>query len=111
MNDRALRNIVTGLGGKSEGVPRESGFEITAASEIMAVLCLAENVADLKTRLARIVVGSNKDNEPVTAGELNATGALATLLKDALRPNLVQTIEGTPGHPARRPVRQHRPRL
>ena len=96
MNDRALRNVLTGLGGKSEGVPRETGFEITAASEIMAVLCLAENVADLKTRLARIVVGANKDNEPVTAGDLNAPGALAVLLKDALRPNLVQTIEGTP---------------
>ncbi len=96
MNDRALRNVLTGLGGKSEGVPRETGFEITAASEIMAVLCLAENVADLKTRLARIVVGTNTNNEPVMAGELNATGALAVLLKDALRPNLVQTIEGTP---------------
>lgn len=96
MNDRALRNIITGLGGKSEGVPRESGFEITAASEVMAVLCLAEGIEDLKTRLARIVIGTDRNNEPVTAGQLGATGALVALLKDALQPNLVQTIEGTP---------------
>lgn len=96
MNDRALRNILTGLGGKSEGVPRETGFEITAASEVMAVLCLAENIDNLKTRLARIVVGTDKNNEPVTAGQLNAAGAMATLLRDALRPNLVQTLENTP---------------
>ncbi len=96
MNDRALRNVLTGLGGKSEGVPRETGFEITAASEIMALLCLAENVADLKARLARIVIGTDTHNEPVTAGQIGGTGALAALLKDALKPNLVQTIEGTP---------------
>jgi len=96
MNDRALRNILTGLGGKSEGVPRETGFEITAASEVMAVLCLAENMADLKARLSRIVVGTDRNNEPVTAGQLEVVGALAALLTDALRPNLVQTLEGTP---------------
>ncbi len=96
MNDRALRDIVTGLGGKSEGVPRETGFEITAASEVMAVLCLAESVDDLKARLGRIVVGTNRVNEPVTADQLGATGAMAVLLKDALQPNLVQTLEGTP---------------
>ncbi|MDX1932784.1 MAG: formate--tetrahydrofolate ligase [Capsulimonadales bacterium] len=96
MNDRALRDILTGLGGKSEGVPRETGFEITAASEVMAVLCLSEGIADLKERLRRIVVGTNTENEPVTAGELQAVGAMTALLKDALMPNLVQTIEGTP---------------
>jgi Formyltetrahydrofolate synthetase len=96
MNDRALRDIITGLGGKGEGVPRETGFEITAASEIMAVLCLAEGMEDLKTRLARIVIGADRNNEPVTAGQLGVTGALAALLRDALMPNLVQTLEGTP---------------
>ncbi len=94
MNDRALRNLITGLGGKSEGIPRETGFEITAASEVMAVFCLAESIADLKTRLGRIVIGTNTSNEPVTAGELGAVGAMTALLKDALMPNLVQTIEG-----------------
>jgi formate--tetrahydrofolate ligase len=96
MNDRALRDILTGLGGKSEGVPRETGFEITAASEVMALFCLAEGLDDLKTRLARIVIGTDTNNEPVTAGQVGAVGAMATLLKDALKPNLVQTIEGTP---------------
>jgi formate--tetrahydrofolate ligase len=96
MNDRALRNIITGLGGKSEGVPRETGFEITAASEIMALFCLAESLDDLKTRIDRIVIGSDTKNEPVTAGQLGITGALVALLKDAIKPNLVQTIEGTP---------------
>ena len=96
MNDRALRNLITGLGGKSEGIPRETGFEITAASEIMAILCLSENLEDLKIRLARIVIGSNTDNEPVTAGELGAVGAMTALLKDALLPNLVQTLEHNP---------------
>ena len=96
MNDRALRNLVIGLGGKSEGVPRESGFEITAASEIMATLCLSENLDDLKMRLGRIVIGTNANNEPVTAQDLGAVGAMAALLKDALQPNLVQTLEGTP---------------
>src|SRR5204863_1461672 len=88
MNDRALRNVITGLGGKHEGVPRETGFEITAASEVMAVLCLAEGLDDLKARLARMVIGTNTQNEPVTAGEIGATGAMAALLRDALRPNL-----------------------
>jgi formate--tetrahydrofolate ligase len=96
MNDRALRAIITGLGGKSEGVPRETGFEITAASEVMAVLCLAEGRDDLKARLARIVIGQDTAGELVTAGALGVAGAMAALLKEALQPNLVQTIEGTP---------------
>ena len=96
MNDRALRHIVTGLGGKGEGLPRETGFEITAASEVMAVLCLANDLADLRARLARIVIGVDTSNEPVRAEQLNAHGAMAALLKDAILPNLVQTIEGTP---------------
>jgi formate--tetrahydrofolate ligase len=96
MNDRALRNVVLGLGGPVHGVPRESGFEITVASEIMAILCLATDLADLKARLARIIVGETADGRTVTAGELKVVGSLAVLLKDALRPNLVQTIEGTP---------------
>jgi formate--tetrahydrofolate ligase len=96
MNDRQLRSIVGGLGGKSNGVPREDGFDITAASEIMAVLCLSSSIADLKTRLARIIVGYTFDGKPVTAGDLQAAGAMAALLKDALKPNLVQTLEGTP---------------
>jgi formate--tetrahydrofolate ligase len=96
MNDRALRNIVIGLGGPAHGVPREAGFEITVASEIMAILCLAADLTDLKARLARIIVGENADGRMVTAGELKVVGSLAVLLKDAIRPNLVQTIEGTP---------------
>ncbi|MBR2302826.1 MAG: formate--tetrahydrofolate ligase [Clostridia bacterium] len=96
MNDRQLRNIVDGLGGKTNGVPREDGFEITVASEIMAVLCLASDIMDLKARLARIIVGYTYDDKPVTAGQLKAQGAMAALLKDALKPNLVQTLEGTP---------------
>lgn len=96
MNDRALRDIVIGLGGKSEGVPRETGFEITAASEVMAVLCLSEGVEDLHRRLARIVIGYDQRNEPVTAGQLEAVGAMVALLRDALKPNLVQTLEGNP---------------
>jgi formate--tetrahydrofolate ligase len=96
MNDRALRNIVLGLGGPAHGVPRESGFEITAASEIMAILCLATDLADLKARLGRIIVAEAADGRMVTASELKVVGALAVLLKDAIRPNLVQTIEGTP---------------
>ena len=94
MNDRALRHTMTGLGGKSEGVPRETGWEITAASEVMALLCLAEGRADLKARLGRIMVGVDKNNAPVRAAQLNAHGAMAALLKDALLPNLVQTMEG-----------------
>lgn len=96
MNDRQLRSIVDGLGGKLNGVPREDGFDITVASEIMAVLCLSSSISDLKDRLSRIIVAYNYDDEPVTCGELNAQGAMAALLKDALKPNLVQTLEGTP---------------
>ncbi|NLY35644.1 MAG: formate--tetrahydrofolate ligase, partial [Tissierellia bacterium] len=96
MNDRSLRNIVIGLGTKADGVPREDGFNITVASEIMAVLCLANSMDDLKVRLERMVVAFSRAGEPVTCGELEATGALALLLKDALKPNLVQTLENTP---------------
>ena len=96
MNDRQLRNIVDGLGVRADGVPRQDGFDITVASEVMAVLCLANDIADLKKKLASIVVAYNYDNKPVTAGDLKAQGAMAALLKDALKPNLVQTLEGTP---------------
>ncbi|HYY47610.1 MAG TPA: formate--tetrahydrofolate ligase [Thermoplasmata archaeon] len=96
MNDRQLRNIVTGLGGPKHGVPREDGFVITAASEVMAILCLAEGIADLKERLERIVVAFDRGQRPVRAGDLSVQGAAAILLKDALMPNLVQTLEGTP---------------
>ena len=96
MNDRALRDIVIGLGGRTEGIPRETGFDITAASEVMAVLCLADGIADLKARLARIVVGYRPDGTPVTAADLGAVGAMAALLHDAIKPNLVQTTEGVP---------------
>jgi len=96
MNDRALRHIVLGLGGPVNGVPRESGLDITAASEIMAILCLASDLRDLRARVARIVVGERADGTFVTAGDLNVAGALAVLLKDAIKPNLVQTLEGTP---------------
>ena len=96
MNDRQLRNIVDGLGGRMQGVPREDGFDITVASEVMAVLCLASSIPDLKERLSRIIVGYTYDDKPVTAGDLKAAGAMAALLKDALKPNLVQTLEGTP---------------
>ncbi|MBR4122987.1 MAG: formate--tetrahydrofolate ligase, partial [Clostridia bacterium] len=96
MNDRQLRFVTDGLGGKVNGVPREDGFDITVASEIMAVLCLASDIADLKERLSKIIVGYNFNDQPVTAGQLNAQGAMAALLKDAIKPNLVQTLEGTP---------------
>ena len=96
MNDRQLRNIVDGLGGRMQGVPREDGFEITVASEVMAVLCLASDITDLKARLGRIIVGYTYAGKPVTAHDLKAEGAMAALLKDALKPNLVQTLEGTP---------------
>ena len=96
MNDRQLRQIVDGLGGKVQGVPREDGFEITVASEVMAVLCLSSDITDLKKRLAKIIVGYTYDGKPVTAHDLKAEGAMAALLKDALKPNLVQTLEGTP---------------
>ncbi|MBQ1950377.1 MAG: formate--tetrahydrofolate ligase, partial [Clostridia bacterium] len=96
MNDRQLRFIVDGMGGKANGVPREDGFDITVASEIMAVLCLAGSIRDLKERLSNIIVGYTADDKPVTCGELKAAGAMTALLKDALKPNLVQTLEGTP---------------
>lgn len=96
MNDRQLRNIIGGMGGKTQGMPREDGFDITVASEIMAVFCLSKDIVDLKNRVARIIVAYNRDGNPVTAGEINAQGAVAALLKDALKPNLVQTLEGTP---------------
>lgn len=96
MNDRQLRNIVDGLGGKVNGVPREDGFDITVASEIMAVLCLSNSISDLKQRLGKIIVGYTYDDKPVTARDLKAQGAMTALLKDALKPNLVQTLEGTP---------------
>ena len=96
MNDRQLRNVVDGLGGKANGVPREDGFDITVASEIMAVLCLSSSITDLKERLSRIIVGYTYDDRPVTCGELKAAGAMTALLKDAIKPNLVQTLEGTP---------------
>ena len=96
MNDRQLRSIVDGLGGKVNGTPREDGFDITVASEIMAVLCLATSITDLKERLARMIVGYTYGDEPVTCGQLRAQGAMTALLKDAIKPNLVQTLEGTP---------------
>ncbi len=96
MNDRQLRNIVDGLGPKADGVTRQDGFDITVASEIMAVFCLASDVIDLKERVARIIVAYSRDGRPVTAGDIHAEGAVAALLKDALKPNLVQTLEGTP---------------
>ena len=96
MNDRQLRHIICGLGGKASGVPREDGFDITVASEVMAVLCLASDLADLKSRLARMVVAYTRDDKPVTAHDLKAEGAMAAVLKDAIKPNLVQTLEHTP---------------
>ena len=96
MNDRQLRFVVDGLGGKANGMPREDGFDITVASEIMAVFCLASSISDLKERLGRIIVGYSYEGNPVTAADLRAVGAMAALLKDALKPNLVQTLEGTP---------------
>lgn len=96
MNDRQLRFVVDGMGGKTNGVPREDGYDITVASEVMAVLCLASDINDLKVRLARLVVAYTREGKPVTAGDLNAQGAMAALLKDALKPNLVQTLEHTP---------------
>ena len=96
MNDRQLRNVVDGLGGKTHGVPREDGFEITVASEIMAILCLAKDIEDLKGRISDIIIGYTYDNRPIKAEEINAQGAVAALLKDAVKPNLVQTLEETP---------------
>jgi formate--tetrahydrofolate ligase len=96
LNERALRKIIIGLGGKTEGVPRESGFDITVASEVMAILCLAMDLADLKVRLARIVLAHSYDGKPVTVADIGAAGAMAALLKDAIKPNLVQTLGGVP---------------
>ena len=96
MNDRALREVIVGLGGKVNGFPRQDGFMITVASEIMAILCLADDLDDLKARISRIVIGSNLDGDPVTAGDLGVVGAMAMLLRDAVKPNLVQTLENTP---------------
>ena len=96
MNDRQLRNVVDGLGGKVNGMPREDGFDITVASEIMAVFCLATSISDLKARLSRMVIAYTYDDKPVTAGDIKAVGAMTALLKDAIKPNLVQTLEGTP---------------
>ena len=96
MNDRQLRHITNGLGGRVNGVPREDGYDITVASEVMAILCLADSVSDLKERLSKAIVGYTFDDKPVTAGDLNAQGAMAALLRDALKPNLVQTLEGAP---------------
>lgn len=96
MNDRALRNIIVGLGGTTSGVPRETGFDITAASEIMAILCLSNDLEDLKRRLGSIFIGYNFNKEPIYARDLEVEGAMATLLKEAIKPNLVQTIEGNP---------------
>ena len=96
MNDRQLRRITDGLGGRVNGVPREDGYDITVASEVMAILCLADSIDDLKERLSRIIVGYTFNDEPVTAGDLKAQGAMAALLRDALKPNMVQTLEGTP---------------
>ena len=96
MNDRVLRNIVVGLGRKTDGMVREDHFVITVASEIMAILCLADDLADLKKRLGRIIVAYNFNGDPVTADDLQATGAMTALLKDAIKPNLIQTLEHTP---------------
>src|SRR5260370_17737981 len=102
VNDRALRNIIIGLGAKGDGVPRQSGFDITAASEVMAVLALATSVSDLRARLGRIVVGYTSGGEPVTAEQLHPAGAMAVMLREALMPNLLQTLKNTPVlfHPA-----------
>jgi len=96
MNDRQLRNMVNGMGGKGNGVPREDGFDITVASEVMAAFCLSSTLSDLKERISRMVIGYTRDDKPITAGDLKAAGALTALLKDAIKPNLVQTLEGTP---------------
>lgn len=110
LNDRALREVRIGLGGKANGIPRTDGFNISVASEIMAILCLAEDLADLKSRLNQIVIGETSDGTPVYARDLNAAGAMAAILKDAVLPNLVQTLEHTPAFVHGGPVRQHRPR-
>jgi formate--tetrahydrofolate ligase len=111
MNDRELRSIVVGLGGKAHGVPRQDGFDITVASEVMAILCLADSLKDLKERLAKIIVAYSYAGEAITAGMLKAQGAMAALLRDAVKPNLVQTIENVPAIISRGTLRQYRSRL
>ncbi len=111
LNDRALRNVVIGLGGPVQGVPREDGFDITVASEIMAVFCLATDIQDLKARLSRIVVAYNFANQPVTVKDLGVEGALTLLLKDALKPNLVQTLEKYTSYHSWRTICEYRSRL
>jgi formate--tetrahydrofolate ligase len=96
VNDRVLRNIVIGLGSKADGTPRQSGFDITAASEVMAVLALSTSLADMRSRLGRIVIGHNRDGQPVTAEALKAAGAMTVIMREAIKPNLLQTLEGTP---------------
>ncbi|HBT79049.1 MAG TPA: formate--tetrahydrofolate ligase, partial [Selenomonas sp.] len=96
LNDRALRHVIVGLGGKAHGTPRETGFDITVASEMMAILCLADGLEDMKKRLGEIIVAYTRDGRAVRADELGVTGALTLLFKDAIKPNLVQTLEGTP---------------
>lgn len=96
LNYRALRRVIVGLGGTTSGIPRETGFDITTASEIMAILCLAESITDLKTRLGNIFIGYTYNNDPIYVKDLKAEGAMAALIKDAIKPNLVQTIEGNP---------------
>ena len=96
MNDRSLRNIVNGLGGTAHGVPRETGYDIVAASEIMAILCLSTSLNDMKERFSRIIVGYTRDNKPIRAGDFKAQGSMAVLMKEAIKPNLVQTLENTP---------------
>jgi formate--tetrahydrofolate ligase len=96
MNDRALRKVIVGLGGKNGGYPRETGFDITAASEIMAILCMSQSLEELKQKLGNIFIGYTKDKKPVFARDLKAEGAMTVLLKDAIKPNLVQTLEGNP---------------
>src|SRR5207244_10272204 len=107
MNDRSLREIVSSLGGVANGFPREDGFDITVASEVMAIFCLAKDLEDLKTRLGNIIVAYTRERKPVRAAELKAHGAMAALLKDAIAPNLVQTPEGTPAVLHGRPVANH----
>ena len=109
MNDRALRNTIIGLGGKVNGVPREDGFIITVASEVMAILCLARDMNDLKDRLGNILIAYTYGGQPVYARDIKAQGAMAALLRDAVNPNLVQTIEGTPAIMHGGPLCQHRP--
>ena len=108
MNDRNLRNVITGLGGRAHGAPRETGFDITAASEVMALVAVARDLADLRQRLGAITVGQTRDGDPVTAEQIRAAGAMAVILKDAIKPNLVQTLEGSPRSSTAGPSRTSR---